>query len=281
MRGQRKAMMLGAAALAMTLGGCVQATRHSNAIVFGTNTSFGIKVGPNATSTPSIVVGYDRQEAVLMPVVANTGEAGGESGNLLSPCNLAQPVRVEGAARFAVHPCSLVAVNGHAMDSYSVLASFGADFSATTNNASPRADGGLAQYFSTGIAAQLLALNGGASVVATGTAANAAASNPVDANTVSALYGGDPQFQAGMAEGQAYVPLRNDLLDKIRATDAGNLSSRITAFENSIGWPANLSLASVCTTRERCVARARDYYSLHLPAHASQAAQALTAWNTP
>jgi hypothetical protein len=86
---------------------------------------------------------------------------------------------------------------GNLRDAYSVLASFGADFSAGTSGnvgtpsgnpsapanvtnspsgqAQAQASGGLAQYFATGAAAQILARTGGAAVVATGEAAKASA----------------------------------------------------------------------------------------------------------
>lgn len=290
-RNARVAKVMCSVALMTALGGCVQATRHSNAIVFGTNTSFGIKVGPNATSVPSITVGYDRQEAVLLPVVANAGEAppqrGGTSArtnnnnnNLLTPCDLTKSVTTTGSADFAIHPCSLVAVNGRAMDSYSVLASFGADFSGTGNERGVEASGGLAQYFSTGMAAQMLALNGGASVVAVGKAAEAAAESPADAQTVAALYGGDPNFVIGQGQGTAYVPIRDDLLARIRLTDPQNLPTRIAAFELAINW-SGPTLATACADRQQCLIRARDYYSLVLPAKATEAGRNLTAWTTP
>lgn len=281
-RNRRILSVITAAVAATALSGCVQATRHSNAIVFGTNTSFGIKVGPNATSTPSVVVGYDRQEAVLLPVVANSGEAesGGNNGNLLTPCDPSQAVATVGQADFVVHPCSLVAVRGNAMDSYSVLASFGAKFSGNAGSGGPEASGGLAQYFSTGMASQLLALTGGASVVAVGDAAARSAENQPEPQTVSALFGQDSNFQTGVALGGNYVPIRDDLLARIRLTDAANLPARITAFEQAIGW-SGPSLSAACADKSRCLARARDYYSLVLPGKATEAGRSLTTWAIP
>ena len=61
-------------ALALLAAGCVQATRHSNTMYFGTNTTFGIKAGAATGETPKVIVGYDRQEAVILPLVANTAE---------------------------------------------------------------------------------------------------------------------------------------------------------------------------------------------------------------
>ena len=73
----------------------------------------------------------------------------------------------------ATNPCLLLGVREGARDSYSVLASFGGHFSASANKTDgATAGGGVSQYFATGMAAQLLALNGGAAVVSSGPAAD-------------------------------------------------------------------------------------------------------------
>jgi hypothetical protein len=167
MRGRLCRIAFAAVVGAGALAGCVQMTRHSNTMVFGTNTSFGIKVGADATATPGITVGYSRQEAVIMPLVANTG---GTADGLL-PC----PVGADGT--FPVG-CLLVGQNGSTRgdmrDAYSVFASFGTRFSAKGTN--PEASGQIAQYFATGVAAQKLA-EAGAATIALGSAA-AASSEP-------------------------------------------------------------------------------------------------------
>jgi hypothetical protein len=171
-------LVTSAGALSLLLcGGCAQMTRHSNLLVFGTNTVFGVRVGTAATQVPSIDVGYSRQEAVLMPLVANTSASQSDPKTLV-PCDVSKDVKVVTGdadasgtklADFAVHPCLLVATDGkQAKDSYSVPASFGANFGASAKPTETTAQGGLAQYLATGMAAQLLALNGGAAVVATG-----------------------------------------------------------------------------------------------------------------
>lgn len=149
----------------LSLGGCMQMTRHSNTLVFGTNTSFGIVVGTDATSAPSIAVGFKRQEAVVMPLIANVNS----NGELLSPC-LIGPAQGDphGAAPIgtaATHPCLLVGRDGDGKtDAYSVLASFGTKYDAGNQGVG----GSIAQYFATGVAAQHLALNGGAAVATGG-----------------------------------------------------------------------------------------------------------------
>jgi hypothetical protein len=154
--------------LAGGLSGCVQMTRHSNTMVFGTNTSFGITVGQDAAATPSLKVGYARQEAVVMPLLANTGS----EGDLMLPCPHTLADDAVPAAEVSTS-CRFVGIDGdNVLDSYSVLASFGVDFSADAAGRG-KAGGKIAQYFATGLAARILAENGGAALVAAGEAATA------------------------------------------------------------------------------------------------------------
>ena len=216
----------------IVLGGCVQATRHSNTMVFGTNTTFGIKVGTATGETPKIVVGYDRQEAVIMPLVANTSSS--DSPNLLKPCNMTGEIKVPaGSKGYAVHPCSLVAFRDGAQDSYSVLASFGAKFNAKVDT-SAQASGGLAQYFATGIAAQLLALTGGAAVVSVGEAATESAKKDNTA-AASKLLTGSAEFTRGQGLGKSYLAFEPRLVEAINVTPSGDLTKRLDNFETRAG----------------------------------------------
>lgn len=176
------------AAAAVT--GCTT-PHHSNALIFGTNTSFGIDVGQTPTGVPSIVVGYRRQEAVFMPLVATEMF---DANGIPTPCAIYPRILSGDLTR--VHftntngervppPCFLVGQNGGAFDSYSVLASFGAEFSARATQ--PEASGGLAQFFATGLAAQALAIRGGSSLVAISEASESAATADTDA-AIGALY---------------------------------------------------------------------------------------------
>jgi hypothetical protein len=256
------------------LGGCVQATRHSNTMVFGTNTSFGIKVGTDTAQVPSIVVGYNRQEAVVMPLVANTVEfpSSTSATNRLSPCNLAAPVGVSGA-KFAVHPCLLAAVNGKAMDSYSVLASFGASYDASGSGAK----GGLAQYFATGVAAQLLAATGGAAVVSTGDAATASAlkAPPVE-QTIEALYGDSAEFAAGRALVTPFNDFVSRLLAKIELTPTAGLSAAVDKFEIAANSP--IRIANSCTDKGLCKSAVRNAYAIGYQGNPASFEAALTSW---
>ncbi len=152
--------------LAGGLSGCVQMTRHSNTLIFGTNTSFGIKVGQDATASPGITVGYSRQEVVVMPLVANTND----DGTVQKPCP--SPITPTGASPLLDASCILVGRSGDkVLDSYSVMASFGAKFGATGKPSEVGANGQIAQYFATGLAARELAVRAGAAAVSTGEAA--------------------------------------------------------------------------------------------------------------
>jgi hypothetical protein len=105
-------------------------------------------------------VGYKRQEGVWMPLTPNIGNK-----DLRQSKDCAE-----------LEKCGFVGTQtdgdeGNKKDAYSVLASFGANFTAgatapgTQGSASTTAGGGLAQFFATGIAAQKLAEQGGARLV--------------------------------------------------------------------------------------------------------------------
>lgn len=266
-------LSLAAVGTLTSLTGCVQATRHSNTMVFGTNTTFGIKVGTTTGEVPEIIVGYDRQEAVIMPLVANTVDNSTSPSNRLKPCDLTQSVTVNGTSDFAVHPCSLVAVNGKALDSYSVLASFGAQYDAGTRGAA----GGLAQYFATGVAAQLLAATGGASVVATGPAATASALNaPPIQETIDSLYGDSAAFGFGRKAVALFDAFMTQLLAKIDRTPADALVANVAAFETAADAPIKISAS--CSDKVVCKAAARDAYAVAYRGNQTGFDTALAAW---
>lgn len=255
------------------LGGCAQMTRHSNMMIFGTNTVVGIKAGVNAQSIPEVQIGFTRQEAVVLPLVANVGRSTKhfyndktkntdgvivtpvDSGRL-DPCDLSAAIDVtkaSGDARdFLVHPCSLVASNGKAMDSYSVLASFGGDFTTTHEQGKPAAKASIAQYFSTGIAAQLLALKGGAALVATGEAAKTSANEAVDGGSVRALFGEEPTAadMVQVKRGRAYPAFANALLAKFDEATDQSIGPSIIAFEKAAGLTTGLG--SNCADVKSC-----------------------------
>ncbi len=270
---------LAALTFAVLASGCVQATRHSNTMLFGTNTQFGIRAGSTPTSVPEVNVGYSRQEAVVMPLVANVAD----DGSIQKPCDLTTPVDVVGGSGFAVHPCSLVAIKGAAQDSYSVLASFGAEFDGSANADGTKAKGGLAQYFATGMAAQILALTGGASLVAVGEAAKQSAGRePVEPSTVKALFGGAGAFTRGEGMRKDYFPFRDKLVAKVTLTDPAKLSDKIKTFERTIG-ATSIGVADDCTSTDACVAaiKENDPYRPFYNAQKDAYDAAFAAWAIP
>lgn len=260
------------------LPGCVQATRHSNTMIFGTNTQFGIRAGTTPASVPEVNIGYSRQEAVVLPLVANASD----NGTYQAPCDPTQPVQAEGGAKFAVHPCLLVAINGSAQDSYSVLASFGAKFDGQARPDGAGIQGGLAQYFATGMAAQLLALSGGASVVAVGEAAAKAAENEPTQATVAQLFGNEAAYTRGVAMRNSYTDFRTKLLAKIELTDPAKLSDKITQFEK-VTTSSGRGIAAQCTSIAACKAAVvdNDAYRDIYGAKQAEFDKALGEWPVP
>lgn len=191
-------------ASSLLASGCTQTVRHTNTLLFATNTQIAISAGTSATAQPDITIGYKRQEAVVMPLVANYAPDPKEPGKLV-PCGNATSPPADG--------CLIVGKNGTsgAQDSYSVLASFGAKFGAKGNGPQPEASVGIAQYFATGVAAQLLAATGGASIVTTAApeavtpakaAVVAAVMNPEDAQRAAlGVANYEQAVKAGIAKG--------------------------------------------------------------------------------
>ena len=247
------------------LGGCAQATRHSNTMVFGTNTTVGVKVGRDVNQMPNVLIAYDRQEAVIMPLLANTGEKRG-SENMLSPCpsvtvpdsaKAAQTARELAAGNGFAHPCKFVGIregdNGLVIqDSYSVLASFGAKLKG--NGVDGTGAAGLAQYFATGAAAQTLAINGGAAVIAVGDAAKAAAENESNAAAAAAAMGTpidlkltSTQRETIVKTNNEYDAFRKEMVAIFSRTPAATWSARLSDFTSKSG------VALTCTDSAACV----------------------------
>jgi hypothetical protein len=143
-------------AVLLPLSGC-QTPKHSNVLVFGTNTRVGLSVGYDPKlQNGDILVGYDRQEAVWMPLLANSNDAGS-----------APAIPAKGT----VQEHLFVGRDGATTDTYSVLASLGTEFESEAGTrggdgeARLGAGGGLAQFFATGLAARTLAEQGGADLL--------------------------------------------------------------------------------------------------------------------
>lgn len=128
---------------------------HNDVMLFGTDTKVALDVSapPENAGSPQITLGYKRREFVLMPLLVNARDS--EVADKVTDQTLAD-------AKYTGR-------DGNNDDTYSVLASFGADFEAGAEVQSATAGGGLAQYFATGMAARILADRGGANLVRTNT----------------------------------------------------------------------------------------------------------------
>jgi hypothetical protein len=251
---------IGILGLIALTAGCVQATRHSNVMIFGTNTTFGIKAGASTGEVPEVIVGYDRQEAVIMPLLANTRDDSVSPSNRLKPCDVAKPLDVSGG-KYAVHPCSFVAIKGGGLDSYSVLASFGAEFSAKANT-NPEASGGLAQYFATGMAAQILAARGGAALVSTSKSAADSMKDDVD---VQGLFPAKTPFAVG--SGKEFDNKLVQLNSEIRG--AGSPAILKQKMQGLVDFlkpklPHGAKLVTACSSADKCIDAVSDQSNLLL-----------------
>lgn len=135
-------------AVACLVAACGSTPRHTNTLIFGTNTKIAFDVGPDPTGVTSVTLGYKRQEAVWMPLLANKGRFTDQDSQA-SDCQGAD--------------CMFRGEDGK--DAYSVLASFGANFSGEGQAGGTKGAAGIAQYFATGLAARELAKAGGAQLV--------------------------------------------------------------------------------------------------------------------
>lgn len=143
--------------LLISLASCSGTPEHTNTLIFATSTKFALDVSATPTSgSPEITVGYKRLEGVWMPLLANQ-----KTGEVTIPAKCINDCKFKGTENEKIKE-----------DTYSVLASFGADFSSGSDvshdakGAKVQASGGLAQFFATGIAAQNLAKEGNSKLVA-------------------------------------------------------------------------------------------------------------------
>ena len=145
-----------AGGLALFATGCA----HNDVLVFGTSTTIGLNVETASSqgAAPSLVLGYEREEAVWMPLLVNGRES------VLPLC----PVGMSGACGTGRYPLDQAMYRSTIMDrtgqrvvqtdAYSVFASLGAHFNGRANTGA-EAGGGLAQFFATGNAAMNVSRN--------------------------------------------------------------------------------------------------------------------------
>ena len=240
-----------AACSIFAVSGCAMLD-HSNTMLFGTNTTVGLQVGTDASNVPSINVGYRRQEAVFLPLLANLKDSNGK----FTPC----PGKTDVTSTLEAS-CKFLARNGGSMaeDSYSVLASFGASFSANTGTGDTAAKGGLAQYFATGAAAQILALTGGAAVVAVGTAATASASQPKE-SALASLVGGPAATARLAVAATAATAQRNEIADSLEKLSDDDFNKKADDLSAAaLGDPTYLRM-NFCKglTKTACIMKIRS-----------------------
>ncbi len=147
---KRLTVIFGILLAILMVSGC--AVKHSDVLVFGTNTNYGLTVAMTMPeNTPHLNIGYKRQEAVWMPLAINADKSA-----------IAGKIK-EGSEANDIKYMGKEHVQGKVIkeDTYSVLASFGSKVRGSQGNVSS----GIAQYFATGVAAQQLASLGGASLV--------------------------------------------------------------------------------------------------------------------
>jgi len=146
------------------LTGCM--APHNDVLLFGTTTkvAFDITAPPEGTYVPEITLGYKRKEFVWMPLVLNgRGSSLDEGATWAGALGAAAKYTAEAETQFVGNDGNPKGEKLKSVDTYSVLASFGGEFSGEAGlqgeHGTSTMNAGLAQVFATGIAAQRLADN--------------------------------------------------------------------------------------------------------------------------
>ncbi|HVY90265.1 MAG TPA: hypothetical protein VG942_15445 [Hyphomonadaceae bacterium] len=179
----RYGLMACAGALALTTGACgVLGQPHNDVLIFGTTTKVALDVSAPVQNgaLPEFTLGYKRNEGVWMPLKPNGSVVGKTEADLdkivqrLDDCTkdlVSKNVEAATAAttcanftlpggKYVSYASGVDKEHGGAnaeVDTYSVFASFGGRGGLGFN----AANGSLAQFFATGIAAQRLGANPG------------------------------------------------------------------------------------------------------------------------
>lgn len=202
------------------LGGCGMPS-HSNALVFATNTTIALDVSASPTAgAPNITLGYKRQEAAWVPLLANKGANKDSTDRTPNDCSKpggtpppATPVDYSG--------CVFKGTAKDESDAYSVMASLDGGATVTTDSAGKTStEARIGQYFATGLAARYLAQKGGAQTVNPAAAAPTDTLSPQDKQTLdnikvemaADLKKIDGYF--GTKDGEDFITARNALLTK-------------------------------------------------------------------
>lgn len=173
MHGSRR-IFLALLATGLPLSGC-GGVAHNDTLLFGTQTKLGfdISAAPEQGQVPELTIGYKRKEAVWMPLFVNARHSAAFSQGQPVSQSTATATTTPATMALAAVPADGEAVaellgqykyrgqgetaSDRGADSYSVFASFGAQFEGSGSAAEVEAGGGVAQFFATGIAAQRLA----------------------------------------------------------------------------------------------------------------------------
>jgi len=225
--------VIGLLALGICSAGCQTTTHHSNTMFFGTSTSLGVKVGVATSASPTVNVGYDRNEALILPLLANKKFDG---NNLPEPCNQAD-----------VEECMFIGTQGKNKDTYAVLATFGADISGRANSGAEAAVG-ISQYFSSGHAAIELAKNGGAAAVSTGPAAKASAEQSALEQYVQSA----PILEAAKVEVKEREKAHSELIELIDKTASDALVSQKMKSVDAAIFAEENTLEKECPSKTAC-----------------------------
>ncbi|WP_442774584.1 hypothetical protein [Sphaerotilus montanus] len=166
-------------AAVLLVAGC-GTPNHTNTLIFGTNTKFALDVSQDPTGAAGITIGYKRQEAVWMPLLAN--RAGKDDKAVPADCSAS--AATDNYCKFSGKAGEDSTNGAKAEDTYSVIATFGGHVASGANTdippagdaaaAAPKAkgtvsaNGGLTQYFATGLAARILASQGSSIVNSAG-----------------------------------------------------------------------------------------------------------------
>ncbi|MBI5190745.1 MAG: hypothetical protein HZA22_08730 [Nitrospirae bacterium] len=169
MRGGKSVVLVLAVGLMVSVlaTGCAG---RQNTIMFGTNTLIGVKVTARDTATemPEVKIGYERAEFVWMPLISSNKE-GDPVGTVCESCPDSCTYCKD---RTGACTCPKKMIDGKffagkdgndKLDSYSVIATMSGSLSTGASGT----NGGIAQYFATGIAARELAKKSGAALVST------------------------------------------------------------------------------------------------------------------
>lgn len=170
---------VGLVAAVLLVAGC-GTPNHTNTLIFGTNTKFALDVSQDPTGAAGITIGYKRQEAVWMPLLAN--RAGKDDKAVPADCSAS--AATDNYCKFSGKAGEDSTNGAKAEDTYSVIATFGGHVSSSANtdfptagdpttatakaNGTVSANGGLTQYFATGLAARILASQGSSIVNSAG-----------------------------------------------------------------------------------------------------------------